>query len=118
MWLMTDEAMQPYQRIAQDVRDQIRLGRLKANDKLPSTRELAENYGVAPGTVQRALAELRSGGIIYSHQGRGSYIRESALEAVADPVTRAIKRLEEQVADLTERLERIEEERRAVEPDR
>ncbi|MGW5609431.1 GntR family transcriptional regulator [Streptomyces sp. NPDC003753] len=105
---MTDEAMQPYQRIAQDVRDQIRLGRLKGNDKLPSTRELADRYQVAPGTVQRALAELRTGGIIYSHQGRGSFIRESAVDAVADPTTQAIKRLEEQVADLTARLERIE----------
>ncbi|WP_461009620.1 GntR family transcriptional regulator [Streptomyces capparidis] len=105
---MTDEAMQPYQRIAQDVRDQIRLGRLKGNDKLPSTRELAEKYEVAPGTVQRALAELRAGGIIYSHQGRGTFIRESALDVVADPTAQAIKRLEEQVADLNARLERLE----------
>lgn len=109
MWLMTDEAMQPYQRIAQDVRDQIRLGRLKSNDKLPSTRELASRYEVAPGTVQRALAELRSSGIIYSHQGRGSFIRESAVDAVIDPTIQAIKRLEERVADLTERLERVEQ---------
>jgi DNA-binding GntR family transcriptional regulator len=109
MWLMTDEAMQPYQRIAQDVRDQIRLGRLKGNDKLPSTRELANRYAVAPGTVQRALAELRSGGIIYSHQGRGSFIREAAVDAVADPTAQAIKRLEEQISDLTARLERIEQ---------
>lgn len=109
MWLMTDEAMQPYQRIAQDVRDQIRLGRLKGNDKLPSTRELANRYQVAPGTVQRALAELRTSGIIYSHQGRGSFIRESAVDAVADPTTQAIKRLEAQVADLTARLEHIEQ---------
>lgn len=108
MWLMTDEAMQPYQRIVQAVRDQIRLGRLKGNEKLPSTRELAEQFEVAPGTVQRALSELRSDGIIYSHQGRGSFIRESAVEAVADPTAQAIKRLEEQVADLAARLERIE----------
>ncbi|MEV0604536.1 GntR family transcriptional regulator [Streptomyces sp. NPDC050315] len=108
---MTDEAMQPYQRIAQDVRDQIRLGRLKGNDKLPSTRELAARYEVAPGTVQRALTELRTGGIIYSHQGRGSFVRESAINAVADPTTQAIKRLEDQVADLTARLERIERDR-------
>ncbi|MFI2241173.1 GntR family transcriptional regulator [Streptomyces chrestomyceticus] len=106
---MTDESMQPYQRIAQDVRDQIRLGRLKGNDKLPSTRELADRYEVAPGTVQRALAELRAGGIIYSHQGRGSFIRESAVGAVADPTTQAIKRLEQQVAELSARLDRLEE---------
>lgn len=108
MWLMTAEDLQPYQRIVQDVKDQVRLGRLQSNDKLPSTRELADHYGVAPGTVQRALADLRTEGVVYSHQGRGSFIREAALDAVADPTSQAIKRLEEQVADLSERLERLE----------
>jgi DNA-binding GntR family transcriptional regulator len=108
MWLMTAEDLQPYQRIVRDVKDQVRLGRLKGNDKLPSTRELADHYGVAPGTVQRALAELRTEGVVYSHQGRGSFVRESALDAVADPTSQAIKRLEEAVAELTERLERLE----------
>ncbi|MET8788000.1 GntR family transcriptional regulator [Streptomyces sp. NPDC004589] len=105
---MATEDMQPYQRIVQDVKDQVRLGRLKGNDRLRSTRELAEHYGVAAGTVQRALTELRTDGVIYSHQGRGSFIRESAAEAVADPTALAIKRLEEKVAELTERLERLE----------
>ncbi|MEV5900061.1 GntR family transcriptional regulator [Streptomyces sp. NPDC052127] len=105
---MTAEDLQPYQRITQDVKDQVRLGRLKSNDKLPSTRELSDHYGVAPGTVQRALAELRKEGVVYSHQGRGSYVRESAVDAVADPTARAIQQLQKQVADLTERLERLE----------
>ncbi|WP_331724788.1 GntR family transcriptional regulator [Streptomyces canus] len=105
---MTAEDLQPYQRITQDVKDQVRLGRLQGNDKLPSTRELADHYGVAPGTVQRALAQLRTEGVIYSHQGRGSFIRESAIDAVADPTSQAIKRLEEQVAELIERLDRLE----------
>jgi len=108
MWLMATEDLQPYQRIVQEVKDQVRLGRLKGNDKLPSTRELADHYSVAPGTVQRALTELRADGVIYSHQGRGSFIRESAIDAVADPTAQAIRRLEQQVADLTERLERLE----------
>ncbi|MEV6533654.1 GntR family transcriptional regulator [Streptomyces sp. NPDC051639] len=105
---MTAEDLQPYQRIVQDVKDQVRLGRLSSNDKLPSTRELAGHYGVAPGTVQRALTDLRAEGIVYSHQGRGSFIRESALDAVADPTSQAIKRLEEKVADLADRLEQLE----------
>lgn len=117
MWPMTDESLQPYQRIVQEVRDRIRLGRLQVGEKLPSTRVLAETYDVAPGTVQRALAELRADGIIYSHQGRGSYIRESALDAVADPTSQAIKRLEDQVADLTARLERLERDRNSASSD-
>lgn len=109
MSLMSNESMQPYQRIVQDVRDKIRAGRLTAGTKLQSTREFADEYGVAPGTVQRALAELRTAGLIYSHQGRGSFITDTANESSEDSTVRAIKALEEQVANLAERLEKIEE---------
>ncbi|MGW6875848.1 GntR family transcriptional regulator [Streptomyces xanthophaeus] len=105
---MSNEAVQPYQRIVQDVRDKIRAGRLTAGTKLPSTRELAEEYGVAAGTVQRALTELRTAGLIYSHQGRGSYITDTATETSEDSTARALKALEKQVADLTARLEKVE----------
>lgn len=90
------------------MREQVRLGQLKPGDKLESTRELANKYAVAPGTVQRAFAELRRDGIIYSHTGRGSFIRENALDALDDPTAQTIRRLEEQIADLTARLERVE----------
>ncbi|WP_381805491.1 GntR family transcriptional regulator [Streptomyces niveus] len=105
---MSNEATQPYQRIVQDVRDKVRSGRLPAGEKLPSTRELAEEYGVAPGTVQRALTELRSAGLIYSHQGRGSFITDTANESSEDSTVRALRALEERVADLAARLERVE----------
>ncbi|MFE3995181.1 GntR family transcriptional regulator [Streptomyces goshikiensis] len=105
---MSNEAVQPYQRIVQDVRDKVRSGRLTAGTKLPSTRELAEEYGVAAGTVQRALTELRTAGLIYSHQGRGSFITDTATETSEDSTARALRALEEQVADLSARLEKIE----------
>ncbi|WP_370270092.1 GntR family transcriptional regulator [Streptomyces sp. V4I8] len=105
---MTNEAMQPYQRIVQAVRDEIRLGRLPAGTKLPSTRELADEYGVAPGTVQRALTELRAAGLIYSHQGRGSFITETASASTEDETARALRRLEQQIAELSARLDKIE----------
>ncbi|MCL7382189.1 GntR family transcriptional regulator [Streptomyces sp. 35G-GA-8] len=108
---MSNEAVQPYQRIVQDVRDKIRTGRLTAGTKLSSTRELAEEYGVAPGTVQRALTELRTAGLIYSHQGRGSFITDTAAQTSEDSTALALKALEEQVADLAARLEKIEKER-------
>ncbi|MEU8764264.1 GntR family transcriptional regulator [Streptomyces sp. NPDC048659] len=106
---MSTEATQPYQRIVQGVRDKIRSGQLPAGAKLPSTRELAEEYGVAAGTVQRALTELRAAGLVYSHQGRGSFITEAAGENNEDSTARALKALEEQVAALTARLEKIEQ---------
>ncbi|TGZ12394.1 hypothetical protein DV517_74890 [Streptomyces sp. S816] len=111
MSLMSSESVQPYQRIVQDVRDKIRSGQLTAGTKLPSTRELSEDYGVAAGTVQRALTELRSAGLVYSHQGRGSFVTETASETTEDSTARALKALEDQVRDLSTRLERIEKER-------
>jgi len=113
MTLMSNEAVhvQPYQRIVQDVRDKIRSGRLTAGAKLPSTRELADEYEVAPGTVQRALAELRTAGLIYSHQGRGSFVTETASESTQDATARALAELQEQVQSLAARLDRIEKER-------
>ncbi|MFD3567404.1 GntR family transcriptional regulator [Streptomyces sp. NPDC058667] len=105
---MSNEAVQPYQRIVQDYSEKIRQGRLSAGTKLPGIRELSQEYGVAAGTVQRALTELRSAGLIYSHQGRGSFVSDAVAKSVEDPTTRAIRTLESQVAELTARLDRLE----------
>ncbi|MFH9821380.1 GntR family transcriptional regulator [Streptomyces sp. NPDC017230] len=109
---MSNEATQPYQRIVQDVRDKIRSGLFTAGTKLPSTRELADTYAVAPGTVQRALTELRAAGLVYSHQGLGSFVTETASttvdEKAEDATARTLRALQEQVQDLTARIERIE----------
>ncbi|MEU6102794.1 GntR family transcriptional regulator [Streptomyces flaveolus] len=105
---MSNEATQPYQRIVQDVRAKIRSGLYTPGTKLPSTRELADEYAVAPGTVQRALSELRTAGLIYSHQGRGSFVAEAASTSADDSTASALKALQEQIQDLTARIERIE----------
>ncbi|MEV5249855.1 GntR family transcriptional regulator [Streptomyces werraensis] len=105
---MSTEATQPYQRIVQDVRAKISLGVYTPGTKLPSTRELAEEYAVAPGTVQRALSELRTAGLIYSHQGRGSFVAEASSARDDDWIASALRALQEQVAELTARIDRIE----------
>ncbi|MFD8789423.1 GntR family transcriptional regulator [Streptomyces vinaceus] len=102
------EAMQPYQRIVHDIRDQIAAGRLQAGAQIPGIKALAEEYQVAAGTVQRALAELRTLGLIYSHQGRGTFVSEQA-SGKTDATTSRIRHLEEQVEALTARLDRLEQ---------
>ncbi|MFD5881972.1 MULTISPECIES: GntR family transcriptional regulator [Streptomyces] len=108
---MSNEAVQPYQRIAQDYSEKIRQGRLAAGTKLPGIRELSEEYGVAAGTVQRALTELRNAGLIYSHQGRGSFVSGTTGKSAQDPTALAIEALQSQVAELTARLEKLERRR-------
>jgi DNA-binding GntR family transcriptional regulator len=38
--------------------------------------DLAEQMGVAPNTVQRALRVLRDEGLIYSVAGRGTFVSQ------------------------------------------
>lgn len=64
------------QRIINDITEQIDAGTLKPGDKLPSTRELAERYGVAPTTVRDAVGRLLDRGVLRGHQGVGVFIAE------------------------------------------
>jgi integrase len=60
----------PYERIAEALRAQIRLGLLKPGDQLPTVAELAGANAVAVGTAHRALAVLRVEGLIDVARGR------------------------------------------------
>lgn len=64
----------PYQQVAAQLREQIASGAL--GPRLPSAMTLAEQMGVAPNTVQRAMRVLREEGLIYSVPGRGTFVRE------------------------------------------
>lgn len=61
------------------IRD-IAAGRLIDGEKLPPEREMAENLGIAVGTLRKALSELQARGMLERVQGSGNYIR-----AVSDP---------------------------------
>lgn len=50
---------------------------LAANEQLPAVRQLALQLSVNPNTVQKAYEQLEMEGIIYSLQGRGSFIAEN-----------------------------------------
>jgi GntR family transcriptional regulator len=65
----------PFRQIADDLREQIRDGRLAPGDKLPSERELVERHGTAQATVRQALAVLRLEGLVVPHQGKGVFVR-------------------------------------------
>mgnify|MGYP006165675709 FL=1 len=61
------------------VRD-IAAGRLIDGEKLPPVRDMAEELGIAVGTLRKALAELQNRGLLERIQGSGNYIR-----AISDP---------------------------------
>lgn len=42
---------------------------------MPNISELASTYGVAEGTVKRALTELRERAVVVTRQGTGTFVR-------------------------------------------
>ncbi|HEU4702936.1 MAG TPA: GntR family transcriptional regulator [Conexibacter sp.] len=68
---------------ASAVLDLIRADGLRAGDAIPSTRELAERFGVSVLVLREALAELAARGILRRHQGRESVVAVPADELVS-----------------------------------
>lgn len=65
-----------YLQITEIIRNQIISGELSPGEKLESVRSFAEMYEVNPNTVQRALSDLESTGLIYSKRAVGKFVTD------------------------------------------
>lgn len=63
-------------------------GQWQPGEKLPSVRDMAEEAGVNPNTMQRALADLEKEGLVYSKRTSGRYITEDNV--MIDSVRNAV----------------------------
>ena len=63
-----------YLQIMDEVRRSIVAGTLKAEDPLPSVRELAAELVVNPRTVSQAYQELEREGVVYVQRGQGTFV--------------------------------------------
>lgn len=73
-----------FEEVAIQIRDQLSKGALKPGDRLPSERELAEQFGLSRNTVREALRSLEMSGILEFRKGAtgGAFVREGHSEAV------------------------------------
>jgi DNA-binding LacI/PurR family transcriptional regulator len=60
------------QRVAADLRDLVQS--LSPGDRLPSTFHLEERFGVATGTIEAAVRDLRAAGLVETRPGSGTYV--------------------------------------------
>lgn len=65
-----------YVQIVERVQLDIITGRYAPGSRLPSVRELAAQAAVNPNTMQKALSELESGGLIYAQRTSGRFVTE------------------------------------------
>ena len=63
-----------YLQLAAILRDRIESGELPPGRALPSRERIAAEFGVARGTVERALGVLRREGLVATTFGRGVYV--------------------------------------------
>ena len=75
----------PYENIATSLREDIRTGRLKPGDQLPTVVQLAAEFTVAAGTAHRAMALLHSEGLITVTRGK-----RAIVTGIADSVPNAV----------------------------
>jgi GntR family transcriptional regulator len=69
-----------YHQIQQWLLEQIQSGELKSGEPLPSIERIAERMGVSQMTVRQAVRALCEIGVIYSRQGKGTFISAIKLE--------------------------------------
>jgi DNA-binding transcriptional MocR family regulator len=65
-----------YRQLAGLLANRIASGRLCAGERLPATRELAEQLGLNRTTISAAYRLLETEGLIHGHVGRGSFVAE------------------------------------------
>ena len=63
-----------YLQIIDEVRRAVVVGTLKAEDPMPSVRELSAELVINPRTVSQAYQELEREGVVYVRRGHGTFV--------------------------------------------
>ncbi|WP_454137434.1 GntR family transcriptional regulator [Microbacterium paulum] len=77
----------PFEQLRSQIVAEIAADELVPGERLPTVRRLAEDLGVAPGTVARAYRELETAGFIETRGRNGTFVA-----AYADAATRQAQR--------------------------
>jgi GntR family transcriptional repressor for pyruvate dehydrogenase complex len=77
-------------------------GKLKAGDRLPSERELAETFRVSRSSVREAIKTLENEGMVITRPGSGSFITAVNVEAIIPSLASLLSRGKDALVDLFE----------------
>ncbi len=69
-----------YLKIKEMILHQIKNGTLKPGDKVTSERAFADLHGLSRMTVRAALTDLVNSGILFRHQGRGTFVSARKMQ--------------------------------------
>lgn len=89
----------PFEQVRRQLTLLIETGQLVAGERLPSVRGLADDLGLATGTVARAYRELETADLVTTRRGAGTRVAErpesdaSLLEAAAQEYLDRVREL-------------------------
>lgn len=77
-------------------------GTLKAGERLPAERALAEQFGVSRPSLREAIQKLVAKGLLVSRQGGGNYVAAELGATFSDPLLQLLESNPEAQRDLLE----------------
>ena len=86
---LNDQAL-IYLQIARMLEDDILRGVYREEEQVPSTNELAREYGINPATAAKGINLLVADGVLYKRRGIGMFVASGAAAAVKEKRRRAL----------------------------
>lgn len=76
-----DSRLPLYQRLRDEILEKITRREWNPDEAIPTETELTKTYGVAIGTVRKAVETLVAEGLLERNQGRGTFVRRPRFDA-------------------------------------
>ena len=95
-------------KIARQIEENILSGGLNVGEKLPSERDLAEQFSVSRPSIREAINKLQAKGIISKIPGGGTYICETLGASFTDPLLELLVNNRDAAFDMLEMRYAIE----------
>ncbi|MTV25180.1 GntR family transcriptional regulator [Nitriliruptoraceae bacterium ZYF776] len=114
---MFDDRSPIYLQIAEQVRDDVVHGRLRADDPVMSTNAYARTFRINPATAAKGLQVLLDEGLLYQRRGIGTFVAPDArarllherrarfFREVVDPVVAEARAIGVPLAEVVAHLE-------------
>lgn len=90
-----------YEQVKDGIKEAILNGELKADQLMPSVRQLAADLNVSMITTKRAYSDLENEGLIYTVAGKGTFVKADNIEAVQE------KQLNDALEDFRKKTENL-----------
>ncbi|WP_166245022.1 FadR/GntR family transcriptional regulator [Paenibacillus turpanensis] len=109
-----------YEEITEQLKRMIEESKLKVGERLPSTKELSESFGVGRSTMREALSALKAMGLIDIRQGGGAtVIRSSAIGGMLElPELKSLRMNKATLLELMEARQSLEASNAAIAAER